>query len=118
MSYVGVLRDPPRAQLIAAVSPASSSGAGVRMGGVMLLVVGGESVDHASNRVLWDKIGCIVTRVRDVHGGGGALYEQVLHVGRGGGVGVQAGGAGERRGLLETVTRRGRRVRVLSTQGG
>lgn len=51
ISYVGILRDPSGAELIAAVRPASSSGAGargdVRMGGVMLLVVGGESVDHA-----------------------------------------------------------------------
>lgn len=84
----------------------------------MLLVVGGESVDHASDGVLWDKTGCIVTSGRDVHGGGGALHEQVLHVGRGGGVGVQAGGAGERRRLLETVMRGGGRVSVLSTQGG
>lgn len=84
----------------------------------MLLVVGGESVDNASNGVLWDKTGCIVTRGQAGHGGGGALYEQVLYVGHGGGVVVQAGGAGERRGLLETVMRRGRWVRVLSTQGG
>lgn len=83
----------------------------------MLLVVGGESVDHTSNGVLWDKTGCIVTSGRDVNGGGGALDEQVLHVGRGGGVGVQAGGAGERGGLLETVMSGGWRVRVLSTQG-
>lgn len=83
----------------------------------MLLVVGGESMDHTSNGVLWDKTGCIVTSGRDVNGGGGALDEQVLHVGCGGGVGVQAGGAGERGGLLETVMSGGWRVRVLSTQG-
>ncbi len=84
----------------------------------MLLVLGGESVDHAPDGVLWDKTGCIVTHGRAMHGGGGALYKQVLYVGRGGDIGVQAGGAGEWRGLLETVMRWGRRVRVLSTQGG
>lgn len=51
VSYVGILGDSSRAELIAVVRPASSSGAGargyVRVGGVMLLVVGGESVDHA-----------------------------------------------------------------------
>lgn len=51
VSYVGILGDSSRAELIAIVRPASSSGAGargyVRVGGVMLLVVGGESVYHA-----------------------------------------------------------------------
>lgn len=83
----------------------------------MLLVVGGESVDHTSNGVLWDKTGCIVTGGRGMNGGGGALDKQVLHVGCGSGVGVQARGAGERGRLLETVMRGGRRVRVLSAQG-
>lgn len=57
VSNIGVLRDPTGAELISAISPAPtalSSGAGVRVGGVMLLVVGGDSVDHTPNAVLWD----------------------------------------------------------------